>query len=488
MPNKKTPASLPRQGGELTSTGLKVSNGRIYEETKLELRWPESLRTFKDMTYDPTISAAQTVIKAMIRNVSWSVDVVETTPSKEQQEQIDLIKSCMDDMTTSWSDFINEVLSMHTYGFSVHEKVYKRRKGLGGKTPSNFSDGKWGWKKLPVRSQDTITKWNYDDNGREILSVEQDLSSTINSYRSGGKVKKLKVDLPYNKILHFKHDSQRGNPEGKSPLASCHVPWRYKTTIEEFEAIGISRDLAGMPFVGLPVDYLSEDASDDKKAVLEYMKTVINNIHVNEQAGMIFPRFIDPETKQDSFEFKLISVEGSKQFDTDKVINRYENKILMTYLADVLKMGQDSVGSFALSDNKTNLLAVGIKAILNEILDVINRDLIPQTIALNGMKLDHNLPKISSGDLDDRDLEKLGKFIQQVTSVNAMEVDESLSDALRVEAKLPPVDRSKPISDEMKSAKDKEPSKAGEGGKTAGDGTSTSPSGGDSSASNVSNK
>ena len=226
----------------------------------------------------------------------------------------------------------------------------------------------------------------------------------------------------------------------------------------------------GMPMISLPPEYMSPDASEDKKAVYNYMQDVIRNLHMNEQAGLVFPRFIDPESKQDLFDFKLVSVDGSKQFDTAKIIDRYENKILMTYLADVLKMGQDNTaGSFALSDNKTNLMAVGIEAILTQLLEVINRDLVIQTAKMNGWDISKPMPKICFEDLDERDLDKLGAFIQRTVQVGAMETDQVLSDELRQIAKLPKADPNKKIRKELLNQANQDTS--GSGGNGAGDGT-----------------
>jgi len=230
---------------------------------------------------------------------------------------------------------------------------------------------------------------------------------------------------------------------------------------------------------------MSENASEDKKKVYAYYKDVIRNLHANEQAGIILPSFVDPESKKELFTFRLESVQGGKMYDTPAIISQYENKILMTFLADVLKLGQDASGSFALSDNKTNLLAVGIKAIIDEILQEFNRDLIPQTLKLNGWAITDDIPKITVEELDERDLGVLGKFIQHVSAVGAMEVDEDFSEWIRTEMGAPPVNRDKPIDPKMVAGGE---SKSGEGIKTgATNGTAKTVAGGDSSASNTEN-
>ena len=476
--------------GENSTIGLNILDGRIYDEPLAEFRWPELVHTCRMMSNDETVYAAENAIKSIIRRLAWKVNTREVP---EDDPNIDVIRDrekfiseCMGDMESSWADFINEAMSFLTYGHALHEKVYKVRKGLSGRYPSKFNDNKLGWAKLPTRAQDTIFRWNYDDRFQRILSVEQDLSS-VQSYVSRGSTaftgNTSRKEIRYDKLLHFKHDSLRGNPEGRTPLRACYKAFKYKTAIAEFEAIGVSRDMNGMPVIGLPPEYMSEDADEGKKAVYEYMKNLIRNIHMNEQAGVVFPRFIDAETRNDMFDFKLISVDGNKQFDTDKIINRYENKILMAYLADVLKMGQESQGSFALSDNKTNLLAVGIESILKEILDVINRDLIVQTAVMNGWDLEIPLPEIGYDDIDERDLEKLGGFIQKTVSVGAVEVDQNLSDGLREIAKLPKADVDAPIRRELMTPVQ---SSAAEGMVTDGDGTRTSPGGGNASTGNAS--
>lgn len=484
--NKSKTADIEKQAvppkvriGELSTVGLHMADGRILEELREDLRYPQAICTFKEMSYDPTISAANNAIKSMIRRLDWSVDFEKTDDlSDEQEDMKSFIEECMEDMDVPWADFINEALSILTYGYSIHEKVYKHRNGMSGKYKSRFDDGKLGWAKLPIRSQDTIYRWLYDPKGQRITHVEQDLSTVRTFYgTTNGRLSfpETRIQIPYNKVLHFRNDVQRGNPEGNSPLKSVYIPWKYKTKIEEYEAIGIARDMGGMPIVELPPEYMSDNASDDKKEVYTYFKDVIRNIHANEQMGLIMPKFVDPETKNDIFGFKLEGVSGGgKQYDTNKIIERYENKILMAYLADVLKLGQDASGSFALSDNKTNLLAIGIEAILKQILDIINRDLIPQTFLMNGADISQELPVISHGDLDNRELEQLGKFVQQVVTSGAMEVDEGLSEWLRKQSGAPLPERDRKINPDMIGGGE---SQAGQGNGESGAGNSVQQSG-----------
>lgn len=462
---------------EIGNNGLANPLGLIRDDFYTELEYPLAARTFKNMTYHPTVSSAITVIEDTIRKVNWTIEAPDDA-DEQMKEHTQFIESCMHDMDRPWSEYVQEFLSIIIYGFSINEKVWKRRKKKNQK--SKFDDGLFGWKKLPTRSQASIKRWVWDEDGRDLLGVIQDLSQVKGGslrYNVDGTL----IGIPKNKFLHFRHNAQLDNPEGNSPLKQVFIPWSYLTTIEEYEAVGISRDMNGMPMIKLPPDYMSENASDDKKAVFEYMKTVIRNINANEQAGLVFPTFVDPDTKADAFDFELVGTQGNKSYDTDKIIRRYEQKILMTFLADVLLLGHSNVGSNALASEKSSLLSVKVEAILSQIVDVINKDLIPHTFRMNGWD-DTITPKIAFDSFEETSLDEVGKLVQRAVSVGAMEVDKELSNKLRDLIEVSEADESKPIT----IVNPNNESKAGEG-MEEGDPSGTGKAQGNNSATNSDN-
>lgn len=238
--------SKPRlKMGEVGTVGLKVSNDQIYEEMKKELRWPVVITTYKQMGYDATISSALELFEMMLSRVQWTVDApVDAT--EEQKKKARFIEQCMHDMDHTWHHFIQEVSSFLTYGFSVHEKVYRRRLNENG---SKYDDGLVGWKRLPVRSQDTIEKFLFSDTGRDVVGVRQDLSASVdlNRFKNILIENTNRLDIPRKKFLLFRTNVKRNNPEGNSPLKKAYFAWKYRSVIEEQEAIGITRDMVGMP-------------------------------------------------------------------------------------------------------------------------------------------------------------------------------------------------------------------------------------------------
>ena len=303
--------------GEQGYSGLQVSNGQIYEEANRELRWPNSIKTFKKMSRDATISAALDFFRDMISRVKWDVE-----PS-DKKDDMSLAKAqflvqCMNDMEQSWASFIREACSFNTYGFSIHEKVYRRRYKNQG---SRYNDGLVGLRKLPIRSQDTIDKWVFSPDGRELTGVEQSLT-VLNSVGFQLQNRPTKIEIPRNKFLLFRANSYKDNPEGVSPLVKCYVAYKFRTQLEEIEAVGYSRNLGGVPHLELHPRYMAADASDEEKSVYEMYKKIITRIHNNEQAGIITPLMYDPETKQPYFKFSLLSVQNSGSQHIHEAIKR----------------------------------------------------------------------------------------------------------------------------------------------------------------------
>ena len=483
----ETQESLPPfRMGEVGSLGLKVRSGRIYEEPRQALRFPESIKTFQLMMRDPSVAASVNIIKMFVRKVNWRfVPPKGKEKDAKMIERADFFNSLMNDMEHDWADFINSVMSFCTYGFCVNEKVYKKRQGKKGKYPSKYNDGLIGWAKLPIRNQTTLDKWYFDSDFRKVIGVRQNLRNV--SHISGAinlGEQPLTRKLPRSKFLLFKYDDEYGNPEGRSPLLNAYVPWKYKVQIEEFEAVGVSRDLVGMPKIGLPPDYLGEDAEPEKKAFVKYCQEVVNDLIANDRAGLIWPRFIDPETKEDIFEFSLVSRQGAKAYDTGSIIDRYSKQIMMAFMSDVLAMGQSKYGSFSLADSKTSLLAMSVDILLKQVKNVINRDLVAQTYALN-MWDDEEHVEIVYDDIETPDLEAIASFIQKTVAVGALEVDKPLSDKLREYLDLEPADESKPVSEKLSPNTQ---SRSGDGYQTAGEGTAKTPSAKDPSTANKANK
>lgn len=389
--------------------GLNIFKGLSYEEQNKDLRFPKSNEVYKEMSYHPTINAPLTLFANLIAKATWRF-VPPVDASEEEKRQCDLIQSMMDDMETPWDEFISDVLSIQIYGFSIHEKVYRKRLIANG---SKHNDGVIGWKKLPIRAQESIEGFVFDKDGNELKGVKQNVSklglSIENRYQYRDK---MEVVLPRSKFLHFRVGKHRGDPFGQSPLRHVHGFWRYLAAIEEIEATGVAKDLVGLPVLYLPPQYLSADATPEQKAIRAYYENAMRNLQMNQQSAMILPQAHDPDTKTPLFDLQLLSLDGKKAIDTSKVKEYYKTMIMTALFADVLIMGQTSTGSFALGQIKNSLTGTAAEVLLKNISTVLTNDLARQTYELNGWDMSR-MGKFDYEDLDTADLETFSKAIQR---------------------------------------------------------------------------
>ena len=139
------------------------------------------------------------------------------------------------------------------------------------------------------------------------------------------------------------------------------------------------------------------------------------------------------------FKFELVSTGGSRQINTNEIINRYDSRIAMTTLADFIMLGHEQTGSFALSDDKTDLFAVAICSYLDIICEAFNTQAIPRLIDLNGehFKGITDYPKMIHGDIEKIDMNKLAQFIQTMVGTGVLIPDEELESYIREVGNLP---------------------------------------------------
>lgn len=385
---------------ELGNSGLKRTSGIIYEEFLTDLKGTRKYQTYKEMRdNDSVIGAILFAIEMLVRQVDWRVQ--RNSNSEKDIFKADFLESCLTDMHNTWQETIAEILSMLTYGFSFHEIVYKRRT----KGKSKYNDGFIGWNKIAIRSQDTLDKWDFNTHGEVTAFIQ----IAPPEYRI--------VRIPIFKGLLFKTTSQKNNPEGRSILRNAYRPWYFKKNIQEIEGIGIERDLAGLPVAWVPPEILDPNADTVDKMILEEIKNIITNIRRDEQEGVVFPLAYD-ENGNKLYDIKLLSTGGSREFDTNKIIERYDQRIAMTALADFILLGQKETGSYALASSKTELFATAIGTWLNVIAETFNRKAIPRLFKMNGWVTD-NLPKLVHGDIEKIDLETIAKFVNNLAGAGA---------------------------------------------------------------------
>lgn len=357
------------------------------------------MRAYKEMITDPIVGAILFAIEMHLRRSEWHVE-------GEDKELAEFLEDCKSDMSHTFQDLLSEILSMLPYGFSVHEIVYKLRE-----------DGRIGWKKLPIRSQDSVERWEFDEQGG-LNGFYQRIDET-------GQV----AYIPIEKALLFRPTSFKNNPEGRSVLRSAYKPYYFKKKLETIEAIGIERDLSGYPTLTVPGDIFGK--SDLAKERRAYAEQMVTRIRKDEQMGAILPP---------GWELKLLNSGGKGKVNSGEVIHRYSLQIAQSLMSDIIMLGHYSGGSFSLSEQKYELFLIALDSWLSSIQQVFNQFAIPRLMRLNGYRDKSKYPKLVHDPVGKIDPQKLSNTLFRLVGINAIRPDDELEKFLRVTLGLPEPD------------------------------------------------
>lgn len=403
---------------EVGASGLRAFSGWVREEFLPALQGRQGMAKYREMIDNsPIVGAIKSAVEATMRKVEWRV--TPANDSGEAVEKAEFIESCMEDMSDTWEDTVVEDLSMLWYGYAPKEIVYKKRLGRdpgmgpGGKQlgKSDYDDGFVGWRRLPLRGQDTVLKWFFDENGEIKGLTQQPYTGAL-------------LDLPIEKMLLFRPSQHKNNPEGRSILRSAYVPYYFIKRMQEQEAI-LGERLGGLPMVKVPSSLITAAAGTGPQAALAQQaiaayKKMATNVRIDEQMGIMLPSdmWMGPTGLSDKpmYSFELVTPQGGRgsALNFDVSINRYNTSILTSVMADFLQMGHSARGAQNLGETKVDMFMQAIEGFLNSNAAIYNRHAIPRLWRLNGWDMDL-MPQLEP-DLATRiDLDALSNFVLRLS-------------------------------------------------------------------------
>jgi|LGOV01.1.fsa_nt_gb phage gp29-like protein len=381
-----TPGELIRMFAEYGVTGLDRYSGYVFEDFMSILRYPHAAKIYDEMSNnDPVIASILFLFDQMTTKADWSVKPASQSPA--DLEAAEFIEQNMHSMSIMWKDIILNAVSSLEFGFAFMEITYEMR------------DGKICWRKWANRSQKTLVNWEFSTSG------------SIKAFVQQAPPANQEIRIPLSKGVLFRTTSRNDNPEGRSLLRGAYRPWYFKKRIEELEAIGIERDLVGIPKMVPPEALANIWATDDPKMIAyrQAAESTMKDLRMGTDTGIIIPP---------GWEVELMKAGGSKQIDTHQVIGRKSQEIAITLLSDIVLMGGDKVGSFALADVKKSLLAVALEVQLQRIADVINKYGVEVLCDLNLLSQKEGFtgyPKVNPGEVETPDTKVLGDFVLRMS-------------------------------------------------------------------------
>jgi hypothetical protein len=405
---------------EIGYPGLEVYGGYVHEEMLSELQGRKGIQLYEEMRKNDSIVGAMLLVASqLIHNASVEVDPSEQNPeAQESLEAQELVRSALFDMGETWTDTLSEILTFLDFGFSVCSVWHRQRNGYHRDKwkSSRYTDNKWGWAGISLRSQTTLERWEIDKKGRAVGMVQNGppvWDSTL---------------VPFSHAGHFRTRTERDNPEGLSVLRNCYRSYWIKRHLEETESIGIERDLAGLPVLTVPQGLDLWNTNDpEAAATLTRAENIVRLARLDKYGGIVLPF---------GWDLKLMTTPGQRAHNSDKVISRWDQRIAVTLLADMLLIGQQNVGSFALVQGKIKLFSSALESYAARIAGVFNRDLIPRMMVLNGIAQEY-WPTLKFGPVETPSLIDLADYIKELTGAG-VNVDEAMALYLRQVAGFPP--------------------------------------------------
>jgi hypothetical protein len=381
----------------------------MEEEIEIKLSGDKYIAEFRKMYFnDPIVGSIMLAITKTLQSVEWKV---HNDPKGALQKSLDNV---------NWSEKLEEILMFLVYGFSLFEIVLGEE------------DGIVVWKAMHTRPQDTIQKWHNDKHGK-LISVTQQVwgsaadveDGTDNAFTEFGT-----AEIKIAKCLHFASNKTANRPTGISLLRNAYRSWYYKTNFEKLEAIGIERDLTGLPVLTPDEDAVLLDQDGNLNALGMWAWQTVRGVKRNEQEGLVL---------QPGWTFELQGSPGARQFDTGDVIGRYDAKIAMSVLAQFLLLGiQNDSGSFALASVQSELFNKAVEGFAKMIANVVNH----QFIGARGLSLLNDYPKDKPAYIEPVGASKLNMndmatFLGRLFKFNVITPDDKLEDHVRKMTGLP---------------------------------------------------
>lgn len=360
---------------DLGHTGISLSGwGEIGGEFLTEWRGTQNkAKRVKEMLMNsPTVAALRLAIEMPIRDIDWEFisDLGEDDP------RLELLNDALDNMSYSWNDHVIDALLFPFYGWSLFTITYEQ---IGGRLL---------WRKLKPLGHDTIQQWLFADDGG-LAGVQQHAHL-------------WPEPIPVDRLLLYRFRKNGNNPEGESILRPAWPAWYYQKNIAQIEAIGIERNLAGLPVITMP-EHASTDEADSSSDYSQAMR-LVRNARNDEQAGFVMPFGWSLQL--------LASSGGGSSTDVDVVISRYEKRILMAGLAQFLMLGMDNVGAMATFDGATSFFTMSVNAVADIIADTFTKYAAARLLELNGMDTDGI--RLTHSPAGETSPEKLAAILQQV--------------------------------------------------------------------------
>lgn len=409
------------------SQPLHVEN-TVLQLGKRDLSINNAFYTYRDMKLDGIISGSMSFIKAVLSKGDFKI-AYHPASTQTEKKLIDALNLSLDAMEDyDKKRLVSNWLQMLDYGCSLNEVVCER------------VGGQFVFKTISPIHLTSVEKFEME----------------------GGKLRKLKLRAPENdgllvnvgsaqkningdKVLFFRVEPDSDFPLGKSLLYGAYTAWKAKKILQEYEAIGVAKNLSGVLDIKVPSEYINKFYNEPNSLEGVYVANLLTQAEML-HAGKGSYILSASDTQQNGVRmFEITTVGGnggnSQNYNVGAAIGRYNQEIQLSLQTMVLSMGAEGGGSFALSDNSTYLMTLFIENI-QKVISQEFRKAVRIAYELNGLPLER-VPTLEFEPLQPLDWDEFTEGWSRLLNAGGVTPTEELETFLREAGDAPKADYSK---------------------------------------------
>ena len=390
-----------------------------------------AFNTYREMKLDGVISGSVSFIKAVLSKGDVKIAYHAKSTEKEKKV-IDALNTSLNNMEDyDKKRLISNWLQMLDYGCSLNELVYERKGGV------------FVFKTISPIHLTTVNKFEMQGGSLKRLKLEQAENDGLVV-----NVGKQPNTISGDKVLFFRLEPDADFPLGKSLFYGAYTAWKAKKIMQEYEAIGVAKNLSGVLDVKVPSEYINKYFSDPASDEAIYVANLLQqaeNLHAGKGSYILSSSDTSPNGIH-LFEVTTVGGNGgnAQNYNVGQAIARYNNEIQLSLQSTVLSMGVEGAGSLALSSDMVNLLTLFIENIQQTISHEF-RKAVKLAFKLNGIETD-NIPTLEWEKVQPLSWDDFTKGWQRLLQAGGVTPTEDLEAYFRTTGEAPKADYSKPLN------------------------------------------
>lgn len=403
---------------------------------KKDLDINHAFHTFREMKLDGVVSGGMSFIKSMVSKSKFKIGYCADSTA-EEKKLIDSLNKSLDNLEDySKKQLLDNWLQMLDYGCSLNEVVCIREKG------------RFVFKNISPIHLTTVNKFKMVGGrlkGLDLIPPENDglLQDVGKSPKSIGG----------NKVLFFRLEPDSDFPLGKSLLYGAYTAWKTKKILQEYEAIGVAKNLSGVLEIKVPSEHINKyfaDPTSNEAVFVDSLLQQAENLHAGK--GSYILTASDTNSNGVAL-FEVSTVGGSggnaQNYNVGQAIERYNDEIRMNMQTSVLAMTLVKDSSMAIGANTVHLLSLFIESIQETISQEFKKAL-RIAFELNGLTTER-IPSLEFEQIQPISWDEFTKGWQRLLQSGGVTATQDLEDYLRNVGDAPKADYSKKLLNPVKS-------------------------------------